>query len=188
MADTSELELDESQAPALIYVRPGAPPLGTYDRFIIDPIRIDYRDPAMEELDPEHVAELQQRFRDAVIDELRDGGYEVCTRSEPGTMRISFTMSGLKAHDLGGAANVGAMAAATVVKLPWIFAISVGEVTIEGEFRDAATNRLDAVAVDTSAGSRVLNTSPWSTWADVEATFDVWAKGIREEIGSAPSE
>jgi len=100
----------------------------------------------------------------------------------------SFTISGLKAHDLGGAANVGAMAAAAVVKLPWVFAISVGEVTIEGEFRDAATNRLDAVAIDTLAGSRVLNTSPWSTWADVEATFDVWAKGIREEIDSATSE
>jgi hypothetical protein len=63
--------------------------------------------------------------------------------------------------------------------------LSVGEVTIEGVFLDALANRIDAVAVDRSAGSRVLNKSPWSTWADVEATFDIWAKGIREAVDEA---
>ena len=64
-------------------------------------------------------------------------------------------------------------------------ALSVGEVTIEGVFIDAPTNRIEAVAVDRSAGSRLLNKSPWSTWADVDATFDIWAKGIRESIDEA---
>ncbi len=185
IADISGLELDESQLPTLVYKRPGAPSFAVYERFIIDPVRIDYRDPNMSELKPEDIEQLQQRFSDAVIEELRDGGYEVGTRSQAGTMRISFTISGLKAPGLGGAANIGTMAASALVRLPGVFAVSVGEVTIEGVFRDALTNRIDAVAVDRSAGSRVFNESPWSTWSDVEATFDIWAKGIREAIDVA---
>ncbi len=187
IADISGLELDESQLPTLVYIRPGAPSFVAYNRFIIDPVRIEYRDPDMKELEPEESAQLEQRFRDAVIEELRDGGYEVGTRSQAGTMRISFTISGLKAWGGGGAANVGAMVGGAVYGLPVIFVLSVGEVTIEGVFRDALFNRIDAVAVDRSAGSRVFNESLWSTWSDVEATFDIWAKGIREAVDEAHS-
>ena len=185
IADISGLELDERQLPTLVYIRPEAPSLAAYNRFIIDPVRIDYRDPDMKELQPEDSAQLEQRFREAVIEELREGGYEVGTRSQAGTMRISLTISGLKAWGGGGAANVGAMAGGAVYGLPVIFVLSVGEVTIEGVFRDALTNRIDAVAVDRSAGSRIFNESPWSTWSDVEATFDIWAKGIREAVDEA---
>ena len=185
MAPIEGLELDESQRPALIWVRPGAASFASYERFIIDPVRIDYRDPDMAELSPENVEQLQERFHAAMVKQLRDGGYEVGTRSQEGTLRISFVISGLKARRSGGAINVGSMAAGTVVGLPMVFALSVGEVTIEGVFRDALTNRIDAVAVDTTAGSRVLNRSPWSTWADVTATFDIWAKGIREAVDEA---
>jgi hypothetical protein len=52
-------------------------------------------------------------------------------------------------------------------------------------FREALTNRIDVVAIDRSQGSRVLNARPWSTWADVKGTFNVWAKGIRESIDEA---
>jgi hypothetical protein len=185
VASVEGLELDESQRPALIWVRPGAASFGSYNRFIIDPARIDYRDPDMAELSEEDVAQLQDRFHEALVKQLRDGGYEVGTKSLAGTMRISFTLSGFKAQRSGGAINVGSMAAGTAVGLPMIFALSVGEVTIEGVFRDALRNRIDAVAVDRTAGSRVLNKSPWSTWSDVNETFDIWAKGIREAVDEA---
>jgi hypothetical protein len=185
MASIEGLELDENQRPALIWVRPGAASFASYERFIIDPARIDYRDPDMAELSSENVAQLQDRFQDALVEQLQDGGYEVGTKSQAGTMRISFTISGLKARRSGGAINVGAMAAGGAVGLPVIFVLSVGEVTIEGVFRDALTNRIEAVAVDRTAGSKVLNKSPWSTWSDVEETFDIWARGIREAIDEA---
>ncbi|MGI9301120.1 MAG: DUF3313 family protein [Gammaproteobacteria bacterium] len=185
IADISGLELDESEAPTLVYKRPGAPTLAAYDRFIIDPVQLSYSDPEMEELDPEQVGRMQQYFRDAMIRELREGGYEVGTRSQAGTMRISLTVSNLKAPKGGGAANVAAMAAGTVVGLPMIFSISVGEVTVEGVFRESLTSRIDAIVVDRSVGSRALNAKPWSTWADVEAAFDQWAKGVREGVDKA---
>ena len=186
LTTTSGLVLDKSQEPTQVYKRPGAPTLAAYNRFIIDPIQVNYSDPDMQELDPEQIDEMQRYFHGAMIKELREAGYVVGTRSETNTMRISFTISGLKAWKGGGAANVAAIAGGIAVGVPvGIFAISVGEVTVEGVFREALTNRVDAVVVDRSAGSRVFKAKPWSTWADVEGTFDKWAEGIREAIDKA---
>ncbi len=55
LTDTSGLELDKSYEPALVYKRPGAPTLAAYTRFIIDPIKVNYTDPDMKELDPEQI-------------------------------------------------------------------------------------------------------------------------------------
>lgn len=173
--DLSELKLDKSQTPSEVYIRPGAPSLAEYGRFIVDPVKVDYRDPKMGDLDPEQVAEMQAYFQDAIIKQLREGGYQVGTRSVENTLRISLTLSGLKVPS--ATANVSS------VFLP--VAVSVGEVTVEAQFRDALTNRLDAVVVARSQGSRLLNTTPWSTWADVTKAFDAWATGIRQAVDDA---
>ena len=185
LADVSELTLDESELPTLIFKRDGAPGLDAYDRFIIDPVRISYTDPEMEELSVEQVAEMQAYLRDELVDELESAGYTVGTRSEVGTLRLSFTIVGLRAGDAGGAANIATMAAGTATGVPAIFVISTGEVTVECEFRDAYRNRLEAVAIERSKGSTWLNDTPWSTWADVRNSFDQWARGIREAVDEA---
>ncbi len=186
--DISGLELDKSQSPTIVYARPGAPDLDAYNRFIIDPVIFIYTDPKMKELSPEQVGRMTQYLRDAMINELRDAGYDIGTRSQAGTMRISFTISGFKAPSGGGAANIATIGAGAAVGLPVIFAVSVGEVTVEGVFREALTNRIDGVAVTRTRGSHVLNPTPWSTWADVEKTFDDWAKGFREAVDKAHAE
>lgn len=175
LADTSGLELDESEAPTELYIRPGAPGLGEYDRFIIDLINIHYDDPNMQELTPEQANRMKVYLSNVMYEELTDAGYEVGTRSEPDTLRISFTLSGLRAPSAG--ANVSA----AVVP----FAISVGEVTVEAVIRDGLSNQIEAVVVTRVRGSRFLNPSPWSTWADIEKFFDSWAKGFREAVDEA---
>ncbi len=164
--DTSGFELDASQDLVLVNKRRGAPSLAAYNRFIIDAVQVVYNDPKMKELKPEDIGRMQQYFRDAMVKELRKGGYEVGTRSQARTLRISLTISALKASSGDDAA-------------------SVGEVTVLGVFREALTNRIDAIVVDRSQGSRVLEKKPWSTWADVQATFDKWAKGFRESVDKA---
>lgn len=176
--DISGLERDDSEAPTIIYLRPGAPELGEFTRFIIDPVKVFYDDPDMEELSPEQVNQMQQYLFDAMIGELRDAGYEVGTKSEAGKLRISFTLSGLRAPSAG--ANV------TAAVVP--FAASVGEVTVEAVLRDGLTNRIEAVVLSRARGSRFLNPSPWSTWSDVEKFFDSWAKGFREAVDEAHAE
>ena len=79
----------------------------------------------------------------------------------------------------------GRLAAGAVVGLPGVFAVSVGKVTVEGVFREAMSNRIDAVAVSRSEGSHVFKNKPWSTWADVRASFDNWAEGIRKAVDKA---
>lgn len=175
VADLSGLELDKSYDPVLVYKRPGAPSFEAYSRFIVDHVQVNYTDPKMKEISPEQVGEMQQYFRSAIVRELREGGFEVGTRTQANTLRICMTISDLKAPT--AAPNV------TAAVVP--FAVNVGEVTVEAVFREALTNRIDAVAVESSRGSRALNPSPWSTWADVRATFDRWAKGIREGIEEA---
>ena len=174
-ADISGLELDKSQEPTLVFKRPGAPTLKDYNRFIIDPVTVEYSDPEMKELEPEDIGRMQQYSRKAMIQELRDGGYQVGTRSEANTMRISLSITGLKAPT----------AIPNVVAALAPIAVSVGEVTVKGVFREAMTNRIDAVVIDRSQGSRVLNPSPWSTWSDVEKAFDNWAEGVRKAIDKA---
>lgn len=152
----------------------------------MDPVRVDYSDPGIAELSDADVARLQTTFRDAVVEELRDGGYAVTTRSAPNTIRMTFTISGFKASSVGSAANIATQVAGVATKLPLgLVAIGVGQVRIEGVFRDATSNRVDAIVVSEAKGSRVLNPTPWSTWADVEAAFDQWAEGIREAIDEA---
>ncbi len=186
LTDTTGLTVDMSQAPTVMYKRPGAPTLADYTRFIVDPIRVNYDDPDMQELDPEQIDEMQRYFHGTMIRELREAGYDVGTRTEPDTLRMTFTVSGLKAWTGGGAANVAAMAGGMAVGIPvGVFSISVGEVTVECVFQNAVENRVDAVVVSHTGGSRMFKAKPWSTWADVEGAFDRWAEGIREAIDKA---
>lgn len=173
--DISSLVLDKSAAPTLVYRRPDAPTFAAYNNFIIDPVEINYRDPSMEKIKDEDLEKMQMYFRNAVSNELKNSGYKVTNQSSGKTMRISFVLSGIKAPN----------AAANIVGVLAPIALSVGEVTVEATFSDAMTNRIDAVAVNRAQGSRVLNATPWSTWSDIESSFDVWAKGVREAIDKA---
>lgn len=173
--DVSRLERDDSDAPDIIFRRPGAPGLGEFSRFIIDPVQVIYDDPKMEELSPEQVNRMQQHLFEAMVEELRDGGYEIGTKSEAGKLRVSFTLSGLRAPS--AAANV------TAAVVP--FAASVGSVTVEAVLRDGLTNEVLGVVLTRARGSRFLNATPWSTWSDVEKFLDGWAKGFREAVDEA---
>ncbi len=176
--DVSGLILDDSEAPTIIYRKPGARDLWQFSRFIIDPVQVFYDDPKMQELSPEQVSRMQQSLFDAMVRELRDGGYEVGTRSEAGKLRISFTLSGLSAPS-----SVPNVTAAVVP-----FAASVGDVTVEAVFRDGLTNEIEGVALSRARGSRFLNPTPWSTWADVESFLNSWAKGFRAALDEAHSD
>lgn len=173
--DISGLVRDHSADPTVLLRRPNAPTFASYNSFIIDPVRIDSSDRNMKDLDANDVAKMQRYFRDAVSKHLQEGGYRITSQPGAHTMRITFTMSGIKAPN----------ALPNVVGLLAPIALSVGEVTVEAAFRNSETGRIDAVAVTSSAGSRVLNAKPWSTWGDVESALDSWAEGIRESVDAA---
>ena len=166
--DASGLVADDSIAPALLFVRPNAPDLSTFDRFIVDPVSVRYDDPSVEKLSDSDLARMQNYFRDQVTSELRAAGKEVTTEPGENTMRISFTLSGIKAPS--AVPNAAGVLVAT--------SFSVGEVTIEAAFSDAELDEINAIVVDRSRGARFMNATPWSTWAEVESSCDYWARGI----------
>lgn len=169
------LTQDRSEAPTLVYTRPGAPGLGNYNSFIIDPVRVNYRDGSIKGLDKDQIEKMRQKFRAQLIGQLAASDYRIVTRPGRNTMRISMTIANLKAPS--------AITNVSNVILP--FSLAVGEVTIEGAFRQSSTNRVDAVVVNRAQGQRLLNSKPWSTWADAEQSFKEWATGIRKAVDRA---
>ncbi|WP_221075849.1 DUF3313 family protein [Agarivorans aestuarii] len=175
VAETDGLVLDHSHAPSVVYVRPGAASLREYDNFIIDPVIVVDGERYVNKDNAESIAKMQQYLAKSVSEELSKAGYQIGGETTDNTLRITFKISGVSAPS--------AVANVTTVLAP--FALSVGEVTIETVFREAASERIDAVAVMQSRGSRFLNSTPWSTWADVEQTFDSWAQSFRQSVDQA---
>ena len=172
VTDISGLVKDESATPTLLYIRPDSPTLASYEQFIVDPVRINYNDPDARKINSADLARMQHYFREQVSNELSEAGYPVTNQSGQNTLRITFTLSGIKAPS----------AILNTVGVIAPVALSVGEVTVEAAFSDSQSEQIDAVVIDRSQGSRVFNAKPWSTWADIESTFDHWAKGIAEAV------
>ncbi|MEO1235247.1 MAG: DUF3313 family protein [Planctomycetota bacterium] len=119
------LEEDLGERPSLVFRRPGAPGLAAYDRFIVGPVVVDYRDAEMVDLPIEEVNRIEDTLESAVVRELRGAGYEVGTKVTPGTLRMSFAVSGFSAPKEGGALNMAALAGGAVIGAPGV-SISVG--------------------------------------------------------------
>lgn len=170
-ADITGLEL-KSNSPSLIYIRPDAKSLSEYKQFFIEPIKVKYANKTEKRLEKNQIKKLQEYFHNSMITKLKDNGYTIVKTIVPNTMRMSFTISGIKAPS----------AVINVISVLAPIAPSVGEVIVEGKFINTTSNQIDAVVVNKSQGSRVLNTTPWSTWADIESSFDKWSEGIVKSI------
>ena len=169
------LKQDQSAKPTLVYTRPGAPGLGNYNSFIIDPVRVNYRNGSIKGLDQKQVQKMRKKLRAQLIAELAASDYRIVSKPGRKTMRISMTIDNLKAPS----------AVTNVSNLVLPFSLAVGEVTIEGAFRQSSANRIDAVVVNRAQGQRLLNSKPWSTWSDAEKSFKEWAVGIRKAVDRA---
>lgn len=62
---------------------------------------------------------------------------------------------------------------------------SLGEVTVEATFTDAASGTINAVVIENSRGSYMFNPNPLITLSDVEAAFDNWAAGFIQALNKA---
>ena len=171
--DTTGLKL-QSSSPTLIFVRPNAKEISSYSQFMIAPIKVDYNDPSVRKLSGKQIKKLQEYFHNSLVKKFKEQKITITNSLKPNTMKISFIISGIKAPS----------ASANIVSIVAPIALSVGEVTVEASFINTDTNSIDAVVVNKSQGSKVLNTTPWSTWADIESSFDQWAEGIANSISN----
>lgn len=173
--DLAELVQDTSVLPTLVYIRPNVPDLSSYSHFIIDPVKVSQTQHIDIMLTEEKIVEAQYYLRNAIETELKAGGYKVLEEPNDQTLRISVSISNLKAPISISSAFATALGAE----------FEVGEVTIVAAFSDPISNRIDAVVLERSRGESMLTNKSWSEMADIEAAFDIWAKGLRQAVDKA---
>lgn len=135
----------------------------------------------------------QQMLTDTLFTELYDelGKVFVLTNSAgPSTLRLRVALTQAKganvplrtvttvipqARLLGAVVGLGADTAATV-----------GTATIEAEILDSVSNRQLAAVVDQRSGTKVLFAKrAYTTWGDVEAACELWAKRLTWQLARA---
>jgi len=149
---------------------------GDYDKFIIEPVVLLF---TPNEVDPnfsdEELLELQQYFRDAVVEEFtRDNGYEIVAKPGPRTARIRMGIADVK--QTIGALNV-------TIYTKWTGA-GIGGASAEGEMLDSITGEQLAAAVRWGGGSRVLRAG-FTEMGDAKIAINKWAKDLRTLMDKA---
>ena len=172
--DVSGLVRAPDEEGIVIYDREGVD-FATYNKFIIDPVKVVYNNEEMRNLDQEKLKEIQDYFVEAITRELKEGGYEVVEKPSEGTMQIQIAIVDL---------NVPSAAYNAVQIIGSPVSVTVGSITIEAAFRDASSKRVESVVVARRSGSHLSGT-PWSNWADVKDSVDAWAEELRESMDAA---
>lgn len=171
LSDYSNLE--EKEEGFLFY---SAGRSGNYDKFIIDQVVLLFEP---NEVDPhfsdEELLELQQYFRDAVVEEFtRDNGYEIVARPGPRTARIRMGITDVKR-------TIGALNVTIYTK---VTGAGIGGASAEGEMVDSISGDQLAAAVRWGGGSRVLRAG-FTEMGDAKLAIDRWAKDLRTLMDTA---
>jgi hypothetical protein len=176
--NTSGLVQQTNLLPTLVYIRPNAPTLAEYTKFVIEPVSIDSANANIRALDQQDVADMQAYLTEVMTTALTDGGYKLVSRNESDALIIKFTIKDMKLPNAG--TNV------SMLVVPGL-STSVGEVTLEATFTDSNSQKLNAVVVESSRGSYMFNNNPLTTTSDVKDAFKSWAEGFRKSLDAAHS-
>ncbi len=121
----------------------------------------------------------------AIRHELSQVGYSIGAGYANTALRMEFVLSGFEI--LGEGYGDALLAANDRSTGSWLSSMHVSTLIVEGDFIDAKTNRVDAIAVSRTKPQGFENDRWWSTWEDVEQSLDEWAVGIREAVDKTKS-
>ncbi len=164
-----------------------------YSRFIFTPIEI-WIDPdsTYKGVQPDQLKKITDRFLEIITDELQDG-YPIVDKPGPGVaiVRIALTNVYLKKKKLTwknytpvGAVSKGVQKAAGKN-------IALTTAHLEIEMLDSQSGRRLKAGIDVQVGEKLREKikkgkkRPETTWADVEKTFEFYAKRFRQRLDAA---
>lgn len=185
LGDYSELQPHPDDEDVLVY-RDRVGVLGEFDRFLVEPVLLYlHPDSRGGTLDPAELQALATDLRNAVVEQLEAGGYELAEEPGPGVLRIRAALTDVV--PVNAAANVGTKVAGAAVGVGLLTPrVDLGRASIEAEMLDGATGERVAAYVAASRGRRYSSPIQGARrWGDVKAAFRDWAELLRRRIDAA---
>jgi len=148
--------------------------LGVYSQFIVDPVKVHFHSSSKGgKLSAEDITDLQNYMHAAIVSAISDR-YSIVYRPGPGVARIRVALTDLKKSKIVQNIWPGSKLAGT----------GLGGASLEAELVDSQNGTQIGAVVESQLGER-LSLDGLSTWGDVKAIMDGWAKRLRERLDEA---
>lgn len=183
-----ELQLDKEGGDAMIYHKPGMG-LGGYQKVMIDPIEIWYaEDSKYKGISPDDLKVITDALYKSLLAQL-EPDYPIVSRSGEGVLRIRLAITNVhaekKKRGLLGYTPIGLLVGGVKSLAGVAKNIKLDDATIEAELLDAQSSERMSVLIDKlsveTAGEKDTDTS----WEDIEASLDFYAKRLRSRLDAA---
>ena len=169
LSDYSRLE--PHSGTSLRYLDRGA--LGTYSRFIVDPVASRIYGEAKTKISAEDLQDITSYMHAAIVKELSDG-YTIAYRPGPGVGRIRVAITDLKKSN----------PVLNTIPQSKLMGVGLGGASMEAEMIDSQTGRQIGAVVESQIGKR-LSLAGMTTWGDAKQVMDNWAKRFKERLDEA---
>lgn len=159
----------------ILWEYPGRATLDRYNRFLIQPVQVESRTAGDRSLTDAERDQIARHFREALIRELTDGGYEVVGLPGEDVLAIEMSVGGLVGHRDREAEQLIDIDA------------RAGGITIQGVFRDTNTASVYAITLHRMDGERLSEWwgAPEDVMAHVGEAMDGWAALLRGAVDEA---
>lgn len=149
--------------------------LGSYSKFIINPVIIHFHSKAKSKgkLTAQQKADMTNYMHNALVEAIEDR-YEIVYAPGPGVARMKVAITDLKKSGV----------VQNIVPIGKAIGSGLGGASVEAELLDSQTNNQIAALVESQLGKR-LSLDGYSTWGDSKAIMDGWAKRFRQRLDEA---
>lgn len=145
-----------------------SPAAARYDRFIVDPVRVELQGDSLSSADR---SEAMRHFNTKLREAVQSSGHTVVTTPGPGVARVRVALTGVtkstwwqKVHPASRMAGAG-----------------TGGAAMEAEVVDSVTGEQIGAVVQAGSGNQFDFTS-FSTLADVKSAIDGWTKVFADRL------
>ena len=187
LGDYSQLQKGTGDEAKLLYLNPAAT-WASYTKVYIEPIELwksDDPDSALGKLSKENQDLLVSYFYTSMSNALSKN-YQIVNQAGPGVLVVHSAITQAEKSrpvmNLVSTVMPIGLALSYAKQIALGTAMNVGEVQVEAEVLDGATNQRLAAAVDRRAGTKALRTKFDGSWGDVLLAFDYWSQRLDDRL------
>lgn len=172
LKDYSKLTQHPDIEERFIYINPSMN-VGEYSKFLVDPVAVNLSEEGKaRETDPETLKELAQYFHEQIVEQLKEGGYQVINSAGPGVARARTSISDIKR----------AIVALNIHPSTKLSGAGLGQAGMEFELVDSASGKTIAAAIDHQKGSRLDIVGGMTWYGNAKSIMEDWAEDLKKFI------